>query len=250
MTEIQSVFFLRIDGITPRKMALSDLGQYMLDFVRLLGAEQCPRFYRIKQNCTSIGARLPREREVDTRQRLFLVRNGEGPQEALNAQSSIALRMGKSRAKGGVVTDYQGTRLIEIPVPVIAPAAPSLPVLTRAGSLQGQVIKIGGKQEVVPVQIEDVDGFVYYCLARRELARKLGRHIFGKTVRVHGVGKWRRDDERRWIVEDFQIHEVDEDLSDAPLDFAIERLRAIDSAWKDHPDPHDELERIRNGGAE
>jgi hypothetical protein len=243
------VFVLKIDGIMPAKMKLDALGLYMVDFANLLGADQSPRFHRITKSSTDIGARVPRERETDAKNRIFLVRNGEGPYDARQAYESLSLRLALDGAKGAAVIGPEGSGIIEIPVSTIAPPPVAIPAFTRAGSLQGQVIKIGGKQEIVPVQIEDVDGFVYYCTASRETARKLGRQIFGKTVRVHGAGKWRRDEGGAWLVEDFHIQSVDDELDDAPLSAAVEHLRSIHSAWKDLEDPQCELDLIRHGGS-
>jgi hypothetical protein len=242
------VFFLKIEGITPARMKLDVLGEYMVEFARMLGADQCPRFYRIKKSSTSIGARVLPEREVDARNRIFLVRNGEGPQEARTAHETMSTNLARDHAKGASVIDPQGSEIIVIPVATVQAPLSSIPALTKAGSIQGQVIRIGGKQEIVPVQIEDVDGFVYACFAHREIAKKLGRHIFGKTVRVHGVGKWRRDERGTWQIDDFQISTVDDELDDSPLSTAIESLRTIDSAWKELEDPHANLDIIRNGG--
>jgi hypothetical protein len=244
------VFFLKIDGITPTRMKLDILGQYMVEFAKMLGAEQCPRFYKIKRSSTKIGARVPVERDPDVRNRLFLVRNNEGPNDGRSARDRLSERLALDHATGATVIDSLDSNLMVIPVAAVDAPTNVVPVVTKAGSLQGQVIKIGGKQEVVPVQIEDVDGFVYHCLAHREIARKLGRHIFGKTIRVYGFGKWYRDNYGTWQVEDFSISTVDDELDEGPLSNAVESIRAIESSWKSLEDPHGQLEKIRNGDGE
>lgn len=250
MRKTDSVFFLKINGITPQKMRLDDLAEYMLDFSKLLGAEHSPRFYRVTKSSTNIGAAIPREDEPDTKNRLFLVKSGHGPQEALTAKENVSSRMGRNMAKGASVIDHSGSALIEIPVAMPLPTLPTSPVFTRAGSIQGEVIRLGGKQEVVGVQIEDVDGVVYPCKASRDIARKLGPYLYGKTIRVHGIGKWRRDQGGVWVIEDFSIQAIDEHLYDEKLDVAVKRLQAIPSQWKSLDDPHQALEQIRSGGDE
>jgi hypothetical protein len=118
--------------------------------------------------------------------------------------------------------------------------------LCRAGSLQGRIIRIGGKQDTVSVEIQDVDGMVYLCRTTREKARKLAREMFEPIVRVHGSGRWYRTDEGIWRVEDFQIADF-EVLDDDSFAEAIAALRAVPADWKALETPHAVLEQIRNG---
>jgi hypothetical protein len=70
--------------------------------------------------------------------------------------------------------------------------------------------------------------------------------MFDPTVRVHGAGRWSRDEDGAWRIDDFQIAKF-EILDDGTLIDAIRELRAIRAGWKDFEDPHAELEKLRNG---
>jgi hypothetical protein len=154
--------------------------------------------------------------------------------------------LGINRAKRATLLDSDNSKVVEIPVEKPSEIAPPVPTVLRAGSLQGKVIRIGGRQDTVSVEVQDVDGFVYLCRATRDIARKLARDMFDPVVRIHGSGRWHRTDEGVWRVEDFQIyrHEV---LDDSSFAQTINELRAIPSVWKDLGDPYSELQKIKNG---
>ena len=97
--------------------------------------------------------------------------------------------------------DSVQTKVMEIPIEKPLPQI-ATPALTRSGTLQGKVIRLGGRQDIVSVEIQDADGHIYLCRPRRDLARRLAHAMFDETIRVHGAGKWRHR-EAATIVEDF-----------------------------------------------
>ena|SRR5437764_147981 len=103
MSDAYSTFVLKIDGITPAQMRLDALALYMVDFAKLLGADQSPHFDHITTSSTSIGVRVPQNRELDATNRIFLLRNGEGPVEGRQAQQSLSLRLARDRAQAAAV---------------------------------------------------------------------------------------------------------------------------------------------------
>jgi hypothetical protein len=242
------VVSLYIQGINIDTLSLIDVGEYLEDFAKLLGSDVTPRFHGIKRSGSmTLGARIPAEREIDVKTRGFLLRTGDAPEDAVQAEDRISKRLGIHRAKRATLLDSTNTKIIEIPIDKPAPLIPSVPNLTRAGSLQGKVVRIGGKQDIVSVEIQDVDGHVYLCKATRELAKKLAREMFDPTVRVSGHGRWMRTGDGIWRVDEFQISTFDVLEDDALVD-VINELRAIPSAWKNLDDPDSEMQKIRSGG--
>jgi hypothetical protein len=71
--------------------------------------------------------------------------------------------------------------------------------------------------------------------------------MFDPTIRVHGAGKWTRDAEGVWRVEDFLISTF-ETLDDDSLVEVINQLRNIPAQWKEQDDPAGEMSKIRDGG--
>ena len=237
---------LYIQGVNVENLSLEDVGQYLADFADLLGKDVTPRYHSIKRGSLTMKATVPAEREIDVKTRGFLLRTGDAPEDAVRARERISRRLGINRAKRATLLDSSNSKVVEIPVEKPSEIAPPVPSVLRAGSLQGKVIRIGGRQDTVSVEVQDVDGFVYLCRATRDIARKLARDMFDPVVRIHGSGRWHRTDEGVWRVEDFLIsrHEV---LDDSSFAQAVDELRAIPAGWKDLSDPYSELQKIKNG---
>jgi hypothetical protein len=238
------VVTLHIEGVNIDNLSLDDIGQYLADFAQLLGPDVNPRFHSIKRGSMTMGARVQREREIDVKTRAFLLRTGDAPEDAVRARERISRRLGIHRAKRATLLDSTNTKVIEIPIERPAPAPAVLPAISRAGSLQGKIIRIGGKQDIVSVEIQDVDGHVYLCKATRDVARKLAREMFDPSVRVHGHGRWARTADGVWRVDDFQVSTFDV-LDDTSFSDVIRELRSIPSAWKDLDDPSAAMDQIR-----
>ncbi len=121
--------------------------------------------------------------------------------------------------------------------------------LTERGTLDGVLIRVGGKDETEPVHLLDGDK-VHLCNANREVARRLAPNLFGATLRVHGEGRWERDLDGNWNLLRFDIRDF-EPLDDVPLGEAVERLRAVQgSGWQRVSEPARELHRLRGGRGE
>jgi hypothetical protein len=240
------VVTLYIQGVNIDNLSLQDIGEYVADFAELLGRDVEPKYHGITRGSMKIKARVPIDREIDVKTRGFLLRTGDGPEEAIRARERISRRLGRNHAKRATLLDSTQSKVIEIPVQKPVDAAAPVPSLNRAGSLQGRIIRIGGKQDMVSVEIQDVDGMIYLCRATRDKAKKLAREMFDPVVRVHGSGRWYRTDEGIWRVEDFQIADFDV-LEDDSFSQTIATLRAVPSDWKNLDDPHAALEGLRNG---
>jgi hypothetical protein len=239
---------LYIQGVNIDNLSLNDIGEYLADFAKLLGADVTPRFHSIKRTGSmTLKARVPVEREIDVKTRGFLLRTGDAPEDAVQARDRISRRLGTNRAKRATLLDSMQAKIVEIPIEKPAPLALPVPNLSRAGSLQGKIMRIGGRQEIVSVEVQDVDGHVYLCRATRDIAKALAREMFDPTVRVHGYGRWTRTEDGIWRVDEFQIAKF-EILEDDALIDVIKELRGIPSAWKDLDDPDSEMQKIRSGG--
>jgi len=116
----------------------------------------------------------------------------------------------------------------------------------EAGELEGIVIRVGGRDDTVPVHLQSMKGDeIYKCWTSRSIAKQLAPLLFDNQIRVSGKGKWRRNPEGFWRMEDFKITEF-EVLGDTPLADFLQLMRAIPgSGWNEMADPQAELKRIR-----
>jgi hypothetical protein len=117
----------------------------------------------------------------------------------------------------------------------------------QEGSLDGVVVRLGGINDPVPVHLESDSGN-YQCQASRALARELAKHIFETPLRVYGVGRWFRNVDGEWLLENFTIRDF-HPLNGEPLSAVIAKLRTVPgNEWAASDDPLRELNRIRGGG--
>lgn len=239
------VFTMRVEGVNLDSLSLTDVAGYLHDFADLIGAESKPRFHGITRGSARFAARVPKEDEPQVRTRGLSLKTGDAPDEAIQAQSRISQRLALHRAKRATILDHNRDKIVEIPIaePLIASSMQSA---YKQTSLQGRVIRIGGKQNIVPVEIQDTDGASYMCRAERDLAKQLAQEIFGRTIRVKGRGKWSRAADGVWAVSDFTIASFDV-LEDESLEAVVGELRSIDSPWRELQDPLAEIARIRRG---
>ncbi|MBL8232945.1 MAG: hypothetical protein JNL98_30880 [Bryobacterales bacterium] len=245
MADSFKIFALHIEGVNLDNVPLHEVGEYIADLAHLLGKDVDPKFAGVTKGSINVRAKVPVEHEMDVRNRGFALRVGDAPDEAERAKQRISQRLGKHRAKRATLVDAKNNRVIEIPVMKISTETLNLPLLQQKGSLQGQVIRVGGRKDPVSVEIQDVDDYIYPCRASREIAKRLAREIFGSTVRVYGIGKIRSEG-TVWRVEEFHIDRF-EVLEDKPLEAVLDEIRDIPSEWKNRDDVLEELERIRHG---
>ena len=244
--ENASEYRFTIDAYTPETIPMSRLAEYMQDLATLLGEKDHVHFVRLEEGSTTLVQRIDTESVPKVRARVSAIdlTEGEGPEDALRAFQAIDCRLAADNAVGHLYQD-DGAEIIHFPG--CEKAKPlTFGAFNQPGTLDGSLIKIGGKDETVPVHLQEGDT-VYICNATRELARKLARHLFTDTLRVQGTGRWERDAEGDWNLKRFNITEF-EVLEDTPLSGVVARLRQVPgSGWKEIDDPYSELQRLRQG---
>jgi hypothetical protein len=239
----------RIDAYTPDTIPMWRLAEYMHDLADLLGEREHVHFARLEAGSTVLVQRIDAESAPKVQARIQAIKHaeGEGPEDALHAFRAIDRRLAEDNAVGHLCGE-DGAEIIRFPGRE-KPQPLTFGAFRQPGSLDGVLIRLGGKDETVPVHLQE-EGTVHKCNATREMARRLATHLFGATLRVHGSGRWERDAEGAWLLKRFDIESF-EILDDEPLATVVERLRQIPgSGWKDLDDPYAELQRLRRGSDE
>ena len=113
-----------------------------------------------------------------------------------------------------------------------------------ARSFDGMLIRVGGKDDTVPVHLQAGDK-IHICNADRDMARRLAPHLYQGTLRVWGDGCWEREPSGHWRLIRFDIGKF-ELLDDSPISEIVATLRKVEgSGWKQFDDPLAELMRLR-----
>jgi hypothetical protein len=234
----------RIDAFTRASIPMARLAEYMATLAELLGHKERVHFVRLEDGSTVMVQEIEPEAGPKVQDRLESVRRGDGPADAMKACHELDRKLAEDNAVGTLYAP-EGAEIIrfpgrEQPKPVLYGS------FRQQGSLDGELIRIGGKDETVHATLRE-GGIALRCEMTREMARQLGPHIFGPPLRIFGEGRWRRAPEGNWDLEQFTATHF-EVLDNASLPEVVARLRAIEgSEWKELEDPLGELRRIRHG---
>jgi hypothetical protein len=238
------VFRFKIDAYSPETMPLERLAEYLKELATLFGESNSVHLIRIEKSSTVPVLLVEREADTKVRENLDSVVRKDAPPERMKAFEKIDEMLRRDNAVGKVVAP-EGSNVIAFPGRELV-LPPTYGPLNQAGFIIGTPILVGGKNDPVPVHIEDQQGVTYDCLARRGVAREIAPYLFETVVRADGQGRWVRKPTGEWEMRKFTIHSV-RPLKDEPLRDSVRRLRALPAKWKEIEDPLGELEDIRHG---
>jgi len=241
-------FQFKIEKYTPETLPMARLAEYMHQFALLLGETKSVHFDKLTKSSAKLHANVEFDATPKVNHRLREIRAGRAPE----ADLKIAVELDRMLANdntSGVVIRFPN----EVMLPLLGANREKPTVygpISQATTLDGTVIRVGGKSEPVALQIETSDGVQNYCYVTRELAKDLGKHLYGEELRFSGDGRWIRTEEGKWELVRFSIARF-EVLDNASLGEVISDLRAIKGRdWAD-VDPWEELQDLRgNKGRE
>jgi hypothetical protein len=78
--------------------------------------------------------------------------------------------------------------------------------------LDGQIVRIGGFDDTIPVHIRERDGTRRFCTTDVRTAKELMPYYLGDPVRLMGKAQWFREPDGQWKLPEFVITHF------APLD--------------------------------
>jgi hypothetical protein len=173
--------------------------------------------------------------------RLDEIRFGTGPKPATDAFRQIDEKLAADNAVGRVfrgkakVIDFTGRN---------RPVESTIGPIVQPGTLDGEVMQVGGRDETINVHIKAGDEF-HRCITTKAIARRLAQHIFGAPVRVRGTGTWSRVESGGWKVHRFDIESF-ETLDKIPLSKTFEGLRTrLQPPEGGRANPVDMLQQLR-----
>lgn len=234
-------FRFKIDAYTPDTMPLERLAEYLAELAVLFGENKAVHFVRLEPGSTVPVIKVEREAAPKVRARVKSVIWGDATGEAMRAYRTINRKLREDNAVGAV-QEATGAEIIRFPGR--EDEGDGFAAIRQQGTLDGEVIRIGGKTKIVPVSLQSEDQTFSYCYAKRALAKDLGRRLF-EPVRLFGIGRWTRDRKGNWNLDNFIIDRF-EVLSDDPLSSVLEKIRAIPGGeWG--TDAIRELHDLRHG---
>jgi hypothetical protein len=230
-------FALVVHGKPPTRTPLSRIAEYMQEFAALLGNRQDVLFAGVRKGSTVLRVQADEQDATELSKRIIGLRSGDAPKDATDRASRIDRMLGEDRTRaeiirrdGNVLYAFQGTR------PSTQGAAEI--TVSQEGELTGVVLRIGGRDDTVPLLLVDADKRYYEVNVRgRELAKEIAVHLFGNPVRVFGNGTWLRDAEGLWSIRHFLVNRF-EALDDREASQILAELRSIPgNDWVTEEDP-------------
>lgn len=236
------------DSFKPATIPMERLGEYIKALAQLMGETGSVHLDRVTEGSVVLHAAIDQPAQIKVRDRVSGLRGKTTSKEVARAFGVLDDMLRKDNATG---------RLVEVGGQVVIPFPgrnrPEPVVFgpfKQDGTLEGQVIRVGGKDDTIPVHLRD-GAVVHTGLnATEDVARRIAQHLLGPTVRVHGTGTWLREGDGTWQLKSFRINDF-ELLDETPLDGVVARLRAVrGSGWGEVPDPVRELLEDRQGGTD
>lgn len=224
---------------------MARLAEYMREFADLLGSRQAVRFAGIVKGSAVLRAYVGEAEAVESSLRVLATRDGSAPKEALDHAQRISHLMFRDGARGEITRRDGNVLYVFDSIGRHEPGAEEI-TISQDGELVGQVIRIGGRDETVPLQLADADGqFFDINIKGRELAKQIASHFFGDPIRVFGTGTWTRCSDGVWKLDRFVAHGF-EPLDSRPIADLVNELRAIpDNGWANLDDPIGEWTKLR-----
>lgn len=223
MNPIEYVF--SIDAFTPNTLPMSRLAEYLAALAKMLGHTEHTHFVRVEEGSAQLIHKVDAVDAPKVETRLNNVRLGQAPKDALKAQKELddllandnAVGTLSERATGRVVVPFLGRNRLK---PIVFPAFRENTVI------QGQIVSIGGRDSTAHAILQDGDVVHANLSMTREIARELAPLLYGPVVRLHGNGKFERQNEGNWKILDFKVDRYEQLDESLPKDFLLE-LRAI-----------------------
>jgi hypothetical protein len=244
MAEKRIEYRFVLDAYTPETIPQARLAEYLADLAALYGEIDAVHFVRLEPSSCAIVSAIDPDEDPEVAERVQTADTGDAKPDAQRAFLSLIRRI---REDGGSAYVARGTaKILTFPTGQAVNEPLVYGPFWQPGHFAGTVILIGGKSDPVSVKLQDGDGNIRLCKARRGIAKQLREYLYEQPIRATGRGKWFRDAAGDWRLHEFQIESF-VPLDDESLAATITRLRSIDARWKDLPDPIAKLNEIRNG---
>lgn len=217
----EETYELYIDAFTPQSIPMARLAEYMASFAGLLGNYDHVHFGTLNAGSLSVAAHVDEIARPKVDRRIDELRlAGPVPNSAKRAYRDLDDKLADDNAIGRLVRGK--ATLIEFPGRTRYVETKLGPIV-QSGTLDGEVIQIGGRDETINIHIKAGDQ-VHICVTSKTLARRLAPHIFGPEIRVRGTSTWARMESGNWILKKFEISDF-ETLDETPLSKLFEGLR-------------------------
>jgi len=240
--ENDNQYRLSIDIFNVESLPMARLAEYMTQLAAMLGNRDRVHFSHLEPGSAVLVTSVEAEAFAEVEEQVSQVAQGNGPKDAMAAFRAIDAMLAKDGAVATLTTSTKGN-IIEFPGR-LRPKPVKYGPFREQGTLDGCIIRIGGRDETIPVWIKRGE-VEYYCSVRdAAVAKRLAAHYL-EVVRVSGNGKWLREESGQWTLQRFDINDF-EVLDDCSIADVVGRLREVEGAhWHESEDALSDILGLR-----
>lgn len=223
MKPVEYVF--RIDVFQPETMPMARLAEYMAALAKMFGHAEHTHFVAVEKGSAKLRTAVDPVDAPKVEARLNGVRIGDAPKDAIAGKLALEDLLANDNAVA-TLTEGDSDRVV---IPFIGrnrPKALTFPPFREDTSIDGVLVKIGGKDPSAHATLQDGDIFHVGVTMRRELARELAPLLYGPTIRMFGNGRFERQVDGVWKMSDFKVDRY-ERLDDRPIGEALGGIRTV-----------------------
>ncbi|ONM45427.1 hypothetical protein BXT89_03105 [Halopseudomonas pachastrellae] len=240
-----NAYTLRIIGSSPSSLPLSRLALYLAEMSKLLGHSEKVHFDKVVKGSAALRVWVEEDvaPAVKARTRLAIAGSNSAPKEAVESLSRINELLSQD-GKRGELKNPEGT--VVIPFPGGASKPQEAITMDDETSIVGQVIKIGGRDDTIPLTLTGSDGIHYNCTVKgRELAKEISAYYLGDLIEVSGKGYWSRLPGGKWVLDRLIVRSYRELADD--WDDALTLMSQLSTDWGGGGDVEETCAKIRRG---
>lgn len=230
----------KIDAYSPETIPMARLAEYLGELAKLMGNQERVHFQKLAPGSTVVHARVEREAAPKVARRVEEIQRGEAPDDARAVFNRLNDMLREDNAIGElepVVVDKDKIKVLRFPGREL-PRPEKIGPFTQTTIVDGELVRIGGRDDTAHAQIVDLENKVWPGIVTRDIARQLAPYLYeGPILRVEGVARWERTAAGLWELKNFRIRTF-KVLSDEALVKTVQRLREVKgSDWKSMDDP-------------
>jgi hypothetical protein len=229
-----------MEPYTPETLPLGRLAEYLTQLAKVLGEHRAVHLIELEAGSTVLVNKIDSEALPKIYERAAAVRRGDAPRDAMDGYRALNLLLEQDNGSG-VLLEAAGAEILDFPGR--RAERPVFSGIEEPGEVDGEIARIGGTSDPVPLLLQTAVGTLSGCYAKRPIAKQLAQFLF-EPVRLFGFGSWSRTPAGAWVLNRFNVERF-EKLDDEPLSAEILRLRALKYDWG--PNEITELLKLRHG---
>lgn len=216
----------KINAYNPDTLPMSRCASYLAELANLLGESPYIHFVKLEEGSTVIVHKIDKEAVPRVRERTEAVRKAQGTVSEMRAYHRLNRMLAEDNGSG-VLLGKRNVKIIEFPGKEEEKL--KIPSVQQRGTIEGEVIRVGGSKDIVPILLDIEGKEVSGCQARRAIAKALAKNLF-EPVRLFGEGRWERTPDGEWSLISFTVDsfEVQEQQS---LSETLAALRELKGEW-------------------